>query len=127
MAQETKAGMDQQRADENERLRRLAADELAAMRIELARALDERVELHKDLNLLAERLSDQENRTALALEDKQRTEAELQAELANSADTVQRQAAHIARLKKQMERPTRLLAKKVLRRAPKQSGSGNAS
>ncbi len=104
------------------------------MRIELARALEDRVELHKDLNLLAERLSTQENlgveRLAKQEELTEAARAEtqrVQTELDGSRDTVQRQAAHIARLKKQMARPTRLLAKKILRRSPQQSGSDNGS
>ena len=134
MAQETNAGMERQRAEDNTRLRRLAAEELASMRIELARALEDRVELHKDLNLLAERLSTQENlgveRLAKQEELTEAARAEtqrVQTELDGSRDTVQRQAAHIARLKKQMARPTRLLAKKILRRSPQQSGSDNGS
>lgn len=116
MVQDTKADMERQRADENERLRRLAAEELASMRIELARALEDRVVLHHDLNLLAERLSQQEDLTFAA-----------RGELVEAVATSERQAAHIARLKKQTARPVRLLAKKILRRSPQQSGSDNAS
>ena len=134
MAQEMQADMERQRAEENERLRRLAAEELSAMRIELTRALEDRVELHQDLNLLAERLSVQENltmkardETRLALEEARVEAHRLQTASDEAAGTIQRQAAHIARLKKQMARPTRLLAKKILRRTPKQSGSSNAN
>lgn len=68
---------DRQRAEDNDRLRRLAAEELAAIRTELTRALQERVELHQDLNALAERLSEQENRTAEVQSELDGTKAEL--------------------------------------------------
>ena len=123
MAQDTDTGAEQQRTEENTRLRRLAAQELASMRIELARALEDRLELHQDLNLLAERLSMQEDLTMAAREEAQR----IQAELDGAGATIQRQAMHIARLKKQIARPTRLLAKKVLRRLHQKPVPDNAS
>lgn len=74
--------VEQQQAEDNERLRRLAAAELAAMRVELTRALGDRVELHQDLNSLAERLSQQEEQTIAA---KAETDA-MRAELAHARD-----------------------------------------
>ena len=121
-ANDAEANIERRRADENERLRRLAAEELASMRIELARALEDRVELHRDLNLLAERLSVQADLTSMAQADTIR----VQSELDEAADTIQRQAAHITRLKTQMSRPVRLMVKKFVRRARRASGSGNA-
>lgn len=71
--------MDNQRADDNERLRRLAAAELASMRVELTRALKDRVELHQDLNALAERLSRQEEQTIAAKSEADEARAQLDA------------------------------------------------
>lgn len=70
--------MDQQkRADDNERLRRLATEELASMRAELTQVLSDRGELHQMLNSLAVRLAQQEQQTAEAEGELEATRREL--------------------------------------------------
>lgn len=93
------------------------------MRIELARALQDRVELHRDMNTLAERLSIQEDKTLSAEERQKEIALKAKEELGVTTETIKRQAAHIARLKRQTARPLRLIAKKFMRRPSKQSGS----
>lgn len=81
--------LQQQKAEDNERLRRLAAAELASMRVELTAALNDRVELHRDLNALAERLSQQEDLTIAARHETAGVREELAAVQAELASTKQ--------------------------------------
>lgn len=102
-----------QRADDNERLRKLAAEEIASLRTEMARMVEGRVGLDAELLALAEHLSLQRVETERVIAELEETKAEL----AESKGTIDRQHVHIAGLKKQNSRPLRLLVKKVLRAA----------
>ncbi|TRY17790.1 hypothetical protein FOJ82_10980 [Tessaracoccus rhinocerotis] len=116
--------MDQQRAEDNERLRRLAAAELASMREELGRAQAERVELHLDLNSLAQRLSEQEERNiALGVEIAGRDAdlAETKAEASAARRELGAARAELEQLKA-VRRWTRVVPKPLRRAARKALG-----
>lgn len=107
------AGEWQQRADDNERLRRLATSEMETARDELASCVADLSRTRADLLTLNER-------TSVEL-------ASLHAELAEARDTIARQKAYIERLRKQLSRPLRLLAKKVITRVRPGSGAKAAA
>lgn len=101
----------QQRALDNERLRRLATAELESTRDQLAdtvqRLQKARADLIKCNELLVAAVAEHE----VLHQDK----AAVIAELAEANAIIGRQKAHIERLKQQLARPLRQVAKKAVR------------
>lgn len=110
----TMASMDewQQRAVDNERLRRLAVSELESTRDQLADTGNQlqrtRADLVKTNDLLVAAL--QQSEAALG------KNSELEASLAESQDVVARQKAYIERLRTQVGRPLRTAARQTIRK-----------
>lgn len=128
----------QERAESNERLRRMLTEELESTRDELTaatadstRTRAEMLQLHTKLNAEMESVRQEAaEREAAGQEGCEAVQHDLdqaRAELAAARDTIQRQEAHIKRLKQQIARPVRILAKKVLRRgtAPSRGDAGD--
>ena len=109
----TMASMDewQQRAVDNERLRRLAVSELESTRDQLADAVSQLQKTRADLIQTNEILV-----AAVAEHEELTLEKEELAQALNEAtDIVKRQKAYIDRLRHQLDRPMRQVAKKAVR------------
>lgn len=101
----------QQRAVDNERLRRLVVEELESTRDQLADTVNQlqttRADLIQTNTILLSTVAEHEVMT--------QEKAKLSEALAQARDTVTRQQAYINRLKMQLDRPLRQVAKKAAR------------
>lgn len=101
----------QQRAVDNERLRRLAVEELESTRDQLADTVEQlqmtRADLVRTNSLLVNAIAEHEELTQKL--------AETDESLAAAVDTVSRQQAYIDRLRQQLARPMRQVIKKAAR------------
>lgn len=114
------------RAEENERLRRLLADELAHTRDELSEATSDATGIRSELLALNSRTRDVISTLAAENESLKEQLASARRDAMDAQEIIRRQTQHIARLKRQVERPFRTIAKKVLRKSPRPTTGGRS-
>lgn len=104
--------MDLQAHLDNERLRKALVAELENIRGDMTTLVAELASARDDARVMAERLVERD----IAHDELQSQLAEAQAAHTEALETINAQKRHIERLKKQLSRPVRVLAKKALGR-----------
>ncbi|MFD0866213.1 hypothetical protein ACFQ06_10400 [Tessaracoccus lubricantis] len=102
----------QQAAQDNERLRKALVAELEGMRGEMTTLVAELASARDDARVIAERLVERD----IAYDELRDKLSEQEAVNRESLETIAAQKRHIERLKKQLSRPVRALAKRALGR-----------
>ncbi|MBB1510696.1 hypothetical protein ACX1DX_11735 [Tessaracoccus sp. Y36] len=102
----------QQAAQDNERLRKALAADLEVVRAEMTTLVAELESARDDARVMAERLVERD----IAHDALRDQLAAAEASQKESAEVIAAQKRHIERLKKQLQRPIRVLAKKALGR-----------